>query len=76
MLNLPYIGHLMWRVNSLEKTLMLGKIEGKRTRGWQRMKWLDSITDSTDMNLRELREIVKDREAMSAVVHEVAKNGT
>ena len=76
MLKLPYIGHLMWRVNSLEKTLMLGKIEGKRTRGWQRMKWLDSITDSTDMNLRELREIVKDREAMSAVVHEVAKNGT
>ena len=76
MLNLPYIGHLMWRVNSLEKTQMLGKIEGKRTRGWQRMKWLDSITDSTDMNLRELREIVKDREAMSAVVHEVAKNGT
>ena len=76
MLKLPYIGHLMWRVNSLEKTLMLGKIEGKRRRGWQRMRWLDSITDSTDMNLRELREIVKDREAMSAAVHEVAKNGT
>ena len=76
MLKLQYIGHLMWRVNSLEKTLMLGKIEGKRRRGWQRMKRLDSITDSMEMNLSKLREIVKDREAMSAIVHGVAKSGT
>ena len=76
MLKLQYIGHLMWRVNSLEKTLMLGKTEGKRRRGWQRMKRLDSITDSMEMNLSTLREIVKDREAMSAIVHGVAKSGT
>ena len=76
MLKLQYIGHLMWRVNSLEKTLMLGKTEGKRRRGWQRMKRLDSITDSMEMNLSKLREIVKDREAMSAIVHGVAKSGT
>ena len=74
MLKLQYIGHLMWRVNSLEKTLMLGKTEGKRRRGWQRMKRLDSITDSMEMNLSKLREIVKDREAMSAIVHGVAKS--
>ena len=66
----------MGRVNSLEKTLMLGKTEGKRRRGWQRMRWLDSITDSMDMNLSKLREIVKDREAMSAIVHGVSKSGT
>ena len=76
MLKLQYIGHLMGRVNSLEKTLMLGKTEGKRRRGWQRMRWLDSITDSMDMNLSKLREIVKDREAMSAIVHGVSKSGT
>ena len=63
MLKLQYIGHLMWRVNSLEKTLMLGKTEGKRRRGWQRMKRLDSITDSMEMNLSKLQEIVKDKKA-------------
>ena len=62
-MKLLYFGHLMQRVNSLEKTLMLGKIEGQRRRRWQRMRWLDSITDSTDMNLSKLRETVKDREA-------------
>ena len=76
MLKLQYIGHLMWRVNSLEKTLMLGKTEGKRRRGWQRMKRLDSITDSMEMNLSKLREIVKDREAWHAAVHRVAKSQT
>ena len=60
---LQYFGHLMGRANSLEKALMLGKIEGKRRRGWQRMKWLDSITDSKDLNLNKLWEIVKGREA-------------
>ena len=68
-LRLQYFGHLMWRADSLGKTLMLGKTEGQRKREWQRMSWSDSITDSTDMNFNNLREIVKDRGAWHAAVH-------
>jgi len=75
-LKLQYFGHLMQRTDSLEKTLILGKIEGRRRRGWQRMRWLDGITDSMDMSLRQLWEMVKYREACGAAVHGITKRQT
>ena len=75
-LKFQYFGHLMWRADLLEKTLMLGKIEGRRRRGWQRTRWLHGITNSMDMNLSKLQEMVKDREVWRATVHGVTKGWT
>ena len=76
MLKLQYVGHLMIRANSLEKTLILGKIEGRRRRGRQRMKWLDGISDTMDMSFSKIRELVMDREAWRAAVHGITKSRT